>query len=526
MSGDASWTLAIRNRLEGSLPPEQLLPDRQPAYVASWIYVFGALTVAAFAVVIGSGTVLALGGPQWYHGSKGGHFLNSLHLWSVEVFFFFMVIHLWGKFWMAAWRGKRGSTWVTGAVAFIVSVSAAFTGYVIQSNFDSQWIATQAKDGMNSVGIGSRFNVLNYGQMLLFHALILPVVVGLLIAIHVLMVRRRGVVPPLPKLAVKRSSQERADQKVADATPWRGPWRVYDIVKEVTVALVVVLVLVAGLAVMFGSPDDPAVTLQSWSTKVPNDFALTAVTELDGTSGTASYGAPYNRNGPGQKLGPLALQKLAGVTIPVDAAQDFVVGPLEGITGNVALTNALHEWNTATAAQRTAWASNYDTALSKATDNNPAKVPAGSYGPVPRMVTSLLKLSQSGGLDGALLAQGHFYQTDYTKPLLFIADGTYLEARATDQHLTGSQWGMMNETGRYPGQAWLWLYTFWYQVKPFSTSGNADALVWALMMVLTAALVLVPYIPGVRSIPRWIPIHRLIWRDYNRSAAAQRSEPV
>ncbi len=37
------------------------------------------------------------------------------------------------------------------------------------------------------------------------------------------------------------------------------------------------------------------------------------------------------------------------------------------------------------------------------------------------------------------------------------------------------------------------------------------------MMVLTLALVLVPFIPGVRSIPRKIPIYRLIWRDYYRS---------
>jgi len=34
------------------------------------------------------------------------------------------------------------------------------------------------------------------------------------------------------------------------------------------------------------------------------------------------------------------------------------------------------------------------------------------------------------------------------------------------------------------------------------------------MMVLTLALVLVPFIPGVRSIPRMIPLYRLIWRDY------------
>ncbi len=76
---------------------------------------------------------------------------------------------------------------------------------------------------------------------------------------------------------------------------------------------------------------------------------------------------------------------------------------------------------------------------------------------------------------------------------------------------------MMNETGNYPGQPWMWLYTFWYQVPPFSTSDNADAQVWALMMLLTLGLALVPFIPGVRSIPRLIPIHRLIWRDYYRN---------
>jgi hypothetical protein len=75
---------------------------------------------------------------------------------------------------------------------------------------------------------------------------------------------------------------------------------------------------------------------------------------------------------------------------------------------------------------------------------------------------------------------------------------------------------MMNETGAYPGQPWMWLYTFWYQVPPFSTSDNADAQVWGLMMLLTVGLVLLPFIPGLRSIPRWIPVHRLVWRQYYR----------
>jgi hypothetical protein len=73
---------------------------------------------------------------------------------------------------------------------------------------------------------------------------------------------------------------------------------------------------------------------------------------------------------------------------------------------------------------------------------------------------------------------------------------------------------MMNETGSYPGQAWLWLYTFWYQIPPFNTSANADALVWGTMMILSAGLLLVPFIPGIRSIPRKSKVYRLIWREH------------
>ena len=199
MAADApTWTGRLRRAAVARMPPERLLPDTQPAYVASWIYVFGVLTLAAFAVVLLSGAVIALAGPSWWHTSSVGHFVNSLHLWSTELFFFFMVVHLWGKFFMAAWRGRRALTWITGAVSFLVSIATAFTGYVSQQNFDSQWIGTQAKDGLNASGVGSFFNPLNFGQMLLWHVLLLPLAVALLVAGHILLVRRRGVVPPLP----------------------------------------------------------------------------------------------------------------------------------------------------------------------------------------------------------------------------------------------------------------------------------------------------------------------------------------
>jgi quinol-cytochrome oxidoreductase complex cytochrome b subunit len=191
-----SWTVWLRTRLSRTVPAGQLLPDRQPVYVRSWIYVFGVATLAALVFVLGSGLLLAVKGAAWWHTSPVGHFVNSLHLWSVELFFMFMVIHLWGKFFMAAWRGRRGLTWVTGAVAFIGSIGTAFTGYLSQSNFDSQWIGGQAKDGLNAAGIGSEFNVLDSSQMLLWHVMLLPLLVGFLVVAHVILVRRHGVVPP------------------------------------------------------------------------------------------------------------------------------------------------------------------------------------------------------------------------------------------------------------------------------------------------------------------------------------------
>ena len=208
VSEDRSWTGALRRRAVGALPPEKLLPDKQPSYVASWIYVFGVLSLSSLAVLILSGTILALKGPSWWHLTGIGHFFNSVHLWSVELFFFVMVVHLWGKYFMAAWRGGRKAVWMTGAVTFLVAIPCALTGYVSQQNFDSQWISTQAQDAMNAAGIGSFFNLLNFGQMYSYHIFLLPLAVVAIVVGHILLVRKHGVVPPFKLPSTAGSSAE------------------------------------------------------------------------------------------------------------------------------------------------------------------------------------------------------------------------------------------------------------------------------------------------------------------------------
>jgi hypothetical protein len=512
------WTYRLRRWALRLLPPGKLLPDRQPAYVASWIYTFGVASLAALGVAIVSGFAIAVGGADWWHTNPVGHFFNSLHLWSVELFMAFLVIHLWGKFWMAAWRGRRAMTWITGVVAFVASVVECFTGYLSQQNFDSQWISASGKDAFNPVGVGAFFNVLNFGQMLLWHVVLVPIVLVAIVGAHILLVRVRGVVHPLPAHlgGPDTGKERRRAQAKADAAPWRGPTRRYDIIKEGAIASAVVLVLTLALSWLLASPDVPSATIQSWAKAAPADFLTTAATELNGTSGSATYGPPYNNGTDGvQSLG-FAPAKITGITQPINPAHDFVTGPLGKLAPtDPQLATALATYNAAPPAQQMAWASAYLNAVAhvKFAGGTPI-VPAAADGPVPALLASELTMARSGALDADLLANRSFYGTNFTKPLLFMGDGTYFEDKATSMNLSGDQWGVMNETGSYPGQPWLWLYTLWYYVPGFSASANVDMIAVYLTGLATILLLAVPFIPGLRDIPRWIPVHRLIWRGW------------
>jgi hypothetical protein len=320
-----------------------------------------------------------------------------------------------------------------------------------------------------------------------------------------------------------------------DTRPWAGPYAPYDLVKELFIAIGVIGLLAVLLTILFSSPDDKPSTVKQWSRQLPVNFVTTASAELAGTSDTATYGPPYNHNGDGQHAAFLYPQKWLGVSHPIDTEHDFVVGPLESVVGDPALTAAVNQYKAAPEKQKKEWAEAYatpleETATAEEEEKKPpntvsvneaagtvAVKPSGDAGPVPVMMDGLLALAKSGGVDGTLLTSNQFFQTDYTKPLLFMADGGLLEKRAEEQHLLGEQWGMMNETGSYPGQAWLWLYALWYQVEPFKASENADILVMMVMGVLSLAFILIPFVPLVNRIPRWIPLYKLIWREHYRS---------
>jgi ubiquinol-cytochrome c reductase cytochrome b subunit len=201
MAGDTmNLTRRAQRLLTEDLPLEDALPTQMPVYVNSIVYLFGVTVLSALVALIATGAAMCLFGPGWYHGSRVGHFVNSLHFWSVQVFFAALVLHMVSKYMMAAWRDGRWKTWVVGVLALGVAVVTGLTGFLSQSNWDSQWIAVQAKDAINALGVGAFFDTMNTGQVLTLHIVVLPLLLVLMVSVHLLFIRREGPVKPLERL--------------------------------------------------------------------------------------------------------------------------------------------------------------------------------------------------------------------------------------------------------------------------------------------------------------------------------------
>jgi len=299
--------------------------------------------------------------------------------------------------------------------------------------------------------------------------------------------------------------------------PEAVPTKPYDLLREGLVVLAGVTALVLVLSLVFSSPDYSTVRAEDVATRQPLAFLQTSADILAGEHSIQTYGPPYTSNKQdAQDVLGVSPADVTGVTDHIDPERDFVLTPLSRAAElNDDVAKALSTYEAASLAQRQDWVAAYRSALKDATVNgNSVEVPEGAYGPVGTMMQGMLSLGRSGLLEGALEANKQQpFTLDFTRSLLFFQDNVYAGV-ANKLDMTGSDWGITHETGRYPGAWWLWPYTFLYQIAPFSTSPNADLLIGIVMTLAFVALLLTPFIPLVNRAPRWLRIYRLIWRDW------------
>ena len=339
---------------------------------------------------------------------------------------------------------------------------------------------------------------------------------------------------------------------------WQGPERRYDLITEGTIAVILVAVLCILAASLWGSPDGgltypggpkspagQAFSAKYWDANDPSDLAQTAVQELTGGTTTAGYGPPFNQTtGASQQIIGIQPAEIAksifGLTLPINTANDFVLAPVSQLAApsSPAVTAAISVYKAAggdlapgapasqvASSQQMTWLNNYAKALAASSAKftpTSITVKAGNYGPVPVIIAAELAIASNGSLDGYFQGSQQQLSTNTTMATMFFSDGTLWGTIAEAQGVGGDQWGVMNELWNFPGQVWLWLYAGMYQIPALNPSNNANLdLDVGLLMILFGFLLpmFAPWIPVINRIPRWIPLYKIIYRQYYTSMA-------
>jgi len=297
------------------------------------------------------------------------------------------------------------------------------------------------------------------------------------------------------------------------------PTKRYDLIREGLIVFIVLAVVIIVLAMLFGSPDYPAVRGEDVAQRQPIAYLKTSANILAGNSSIQGYGPPYTANsGNAQQLLGFAPAAWLGVTIPINPPEDLILKPLARVALlNDVVAGALRTYRAASSNQQQSWLKAYLAALDKATvANGQVQVPAGEYGPVDKLMKGMLNLGRAGLLEGALESGVRLpYALDFTRSLLFFQDDVDHNVAQTLDML-GGQWGISHETGDYPGAWWLWPYTLLYQIPVISISPNGDLQAGAIMSVFFLVMLFMPFIPILNRLPRWLGVYKLIWRDWYR----------
>ena len=340
---------------------------------------------------------------------------------------------------------------------------------------------------------------------------------------------------------------------------WTGPERRYDLIAEGTIAVIIVAVLCIIAAILWGSPNGgltrpkgpaspagQAFSAKYWDTNDPSDLAQTAVQELLGATTTAGYGPPFNTT-TGASQGIIGIQpaeiakSIFGLTLPINTANGFVLAPVSQFVApyNPVVAAAIRIYKAAggdlapgapadkvASAQQATWLNNYAKALAQPSATftpTSVTVSPGNYGPVPLIIRAELLIAHNGSLDGYFQGSDQQLSTNTTNGTMFFSDGSLWESIATAQGVAGDQWGVMNELWNFPGQVWLWLYAGMYQIPALNPSNNSNLdLDVGLLMILFGFLLpmFAPWIPGINRIPRWIPLYKIIYRQYYHSTGS------
>jgi ubiquinol-cytochrome c reductase cytochrome b subunit len=185
---------------------------------AGWHQVLGSVAMFAFLTQVVTGILLAFNyapTPGDAYDSlryivtqlTGGSLIRGLHHWGASLMIIVVVLHLAQVFLWGAYKKPREATWIVGCILLLMTLAFGLTGYLLPWDNRAYWgtmvttqIAAQAPGAgpyiLRLLGSeGGAIGVVTFARFYAVHVLLLPPLMGLLILIHLILVRRHGVAP-------------------------------------------------------------------------------------------------------------------------------------------------------------------------------------------------------------------------------------------------------------------------------------------------------------------------------------------
>jgi len=247
--------------------------DRRIPKAVGWLHTLGSATLFLLLVQILTGIFLSfyyVPSAEQAYGSVEyitkevpfGSYVRGLHRWSASLVIILAVLHLLRVFFTGAYKYPREASWVVGVLLLGVIFAFGFTGYLLPWDQKAYWatvVGTHIAETAPGIGDlvarllkgGPDVGVKTLGRFYAFHALFLPTILILLVALHLFMVIRQGIAPPpVGRLAVIRKDEYRERYEESKA---EGHTFLEHMVRDGMVALAL-LVLASWLALRYGAP--------------------------------------------------------------------------------------------------------------------------------------------------------------------------------------------------------------------------------------------------------------------------------
>lgn len=184
---------------------------------SGWHQVFGSVALFLFLVQAFTGALLAFNyapTPGDAYNSlryimtevTGGRLMRGLHHWGASMMVVVVVLHMTQVFLYGSYKKPREATWIAGVLLLLLTLAYGLTGYLLPWDNRAYWgtvVTTQIAAQAPVVGpyllrlLGSQgdVGVVTFARFYGLHVLLLPPATGLLIVLHVYLVRKHGVAP-------------------------------------------------------------------------------------------------------------------------------------------------------------------------------------------------------------------------------------------------------------------------------------------------------------------------------------------